>query len=79
MVSPYLEQPLRSEAEARAMTTNLAPCPFCGGPPAIEPWHGGSPDKHVVHCQSDTCNVNPMVTGENEQEAVDRWNARPAP
>lgn len=59
--------------------SKLKPCPFCGDRPAIEPWHGGGHDKRMVSCMSDACYVNPAVTGENEQEAANHWNARPAP
>lgn len=52
------------------------PCPFCGTEPVVEPWHGGAPTKRFVHCDSDSCHVNPGVTGETELEAVERWNQR---
>ena len=54
------------------------PCPFCGRTPIVEPWHGGRPDKHVVHCDfEDRCKANPMVVGETKPEAIRNWNTRP--
>jgi hypothetical protein len=61
-----------------AQTTALA-CPFCGGAPTIEPWHGGGPQKHAVHCDNVRCWVQPMVTGPRLSSAVERWNVRGAP
>jgi hypothetical protein len=56
------------------------PCPFCGSSEIdIEPWHGGGPDKHMVSCAHEDCEVQPGVTGETKQEAIDTWNARPSP
>lgn len=52
------------------------PCPFCGMQPGIQPWHGGGPEKHLVACEHDNCDVQPSVSGETAQEAMDRWNRR---
>ncbi len=54
-------------------------CPFCGGAPTVEEWHGGNPGKTMVSCASTDCYVNPMVTGENEHEALARWEKRAEP
>lgn len=57
----------------------MLPCPFCGGPAEMEPWHGGGPDKQLVSCAgfADTCNVGPSTTGETPAEAIAAWNTRP--
>ncbi len=55
------------------------PCPFCGSPAEIEYWHGGAPTKRLLSCSNPDCWVDPSVTGETRQEAIDRWNARPTP
>ena len=59
------------------MKLRLRNCPFCGEPPEIEPWHGGTPTKVMISCPMDRyCNVNPQVTGETPQEAAKHWNNR---
>jgi hypothetical protein len=63
---------------ARKRTTHPLPCPFCGGHPKIEPWHGGAKTKRRVSCQSAYCNVSPGVCGETQEEAVSYWNDRDA-
>ena len=57
-------------------TSNLLPCPFCGHPPQVEPWHGGGPRKTIVSCMGDYCRVAPQVTGGNRETAIRRWNTR---
>lgn len=52
------------------------PCPFCGGPATVEPWHGGGPRKRMVSCQSDRCEVAPSVTGSTIGRAVGAWDTR---
>lgn len=51
-------------------------CPFCGGEPKIQYWHGGKLTKRVIACVRIDCDVNPMVTGETKGEALVRWNRR---
>lgn len=55
---------------------DLAICPFCGGSPEIEYWHGGGPNKRMIACRNDDCDVNPGVTGENERAAIAKWERR---
>ena len=43
----------------------------------VEPWHGGGPDKHMVSCVDESCDLSPGVTGETKAEAIERWNNRP--
>ncbi len=50
----------------------LTSCPWCGQTPTIEPWHGGGPDKHLVHCCAD-CFANRSVVAETRAEAIDNW------
>jgi len=71
----------------------LLPCPFCGGKPNIEPWHGGEPTKKMVSCPGVyansvmgrcnnaeiICKVAPIVTGETKKEAIKNWNTRSQP
>jgi len=58
----------------------LKPCPFCGSPAEMEPWHGGGPLKRLVSCSNREgkylCHVGPMVTGETPVQAARRWNMR---
>jgi len=51
-------------------------CPFCGQLPKIEPWHGGGPQKRMVHCVNELCWVSPMVSGASRGTAVANWNTR---
>lgn len=53
------------------------PCPFCGKIPAVQPWHGGGPRKHVVNCDNEECDASPIVPGNTETIAIRRWNKRP--
>jgi hypothetical protein len=57
---------------------DLKSCPWCGASPTIEPWHGGRPTKRLISCgdPDNECDVRPMVTGETEREAIDRWERR---
>lgn len=55
------------------------PCPFCGESPTIEPWHGGGPEKRLIHCENEDCHTSPSVTGETLGSAVSRWNQRVMP
>ena len=55
---------------------DLKGCPFCGASPEIQFWHGGGPNKRLVSCPGDECDVRPAVTGETEREAVERWERR---
>ena len=57
-------------------TPELKSCPFCGGPAEMVPWHGGGPDKQLICCESETCEVGPSVTGETPKEAIALWNGR---
>jgi hypothetical protein len=64
-------------------TPKLKPCPFCGKPPTMEPWHGGAPTKQLVSCSNvegpRLCQVAPGVTGETPRQAAARWNRRAQP
>lgn len=52
------------------------PCPFCGAPAEIEPWHGGGPRKRLVSCSNVQCPVHPQVAGSTEKRALASWNTR---
>lgn len=54
----------------------LMACPFCGGAPTIEPWHGGAKTKRMVSCVAEDCHANPRVTGRTPKIARERWNRR---
>ncbi len=54
----------------------LLPCPFCGGKPGYQPWHGGAPTKILVSCKNEYCTVLPMTTGETKSEGFENWNTR---
>ena len=58
------------------MKTKLKPCPFCGSPAQIEPWHGESPTTVLISCSNEYCKVGPMVCGESEKKAMGYWNKR---
>lgn len=58
---------------------NVLSCPFCGTLPTIQYWHGGSPSKRRLACESTTCAVSPSVTGSNGDRAVAKWNSRAMP
>lgn len=49
-------------------------CPFCGHVATVEKWHGGGPQKTMVHCEG--CYVSPGVTGPTRKTAIKRWNER---
>lgn len=61
----------------RTTKIKMLPCPFCGAAAEIEKWHGGDTGhKRMVSCPNEYCHVAPMVTGEREAVAIDRWNTR---
>lgn len=55
---------------------DLTVCPFCGSSPEIQYWHGGGPNKRMIACAGEDCDVHPMVSGNTEREAVERWERR---
>lgn len=57
----------------------LAGCPFCGEIPEIHRWHGGGPQKTVVNCRRDACEVQPSVCRPTRRKAVAAWNKRQRP
>lgn len=59
-----------------AAPPELLPCPFCGQPPTIEPWHGGPKSKRMISCENVYCDVSPQVTGNTARKAIERWNTR---
>jgi hypothetical protein len=61
---------------ARTIPRGALQCPFCGSDPLMERWHGGGPNKRMVSCDNEECDVAPMVTGESVREAVEKWNTR---
>lgn len=68
-----LSQRLRVPPEIRH---DLAQCPFCGAPPQIEFWHGGEPQKRLISCSGDDCEISPSVTGETLRSAIVKWERR---
>ena len=52
------------------------PCPFCGFPPIILPWHGGTKHKRMIMCRAAPCTVEPSITGNTEKLALENWNTR---
>ena len=56
--------------------SGLLPCPFCGGSPVSQPWHGGGPRKTMVCCENEECHSSPSVTEETPEEASRNWNMR---
>lgn len=38
--------------------------------------NGGGPNKRMISCSNEQCDVSPKVTGENERIAVSRWERR---
>lgn len=59
--------------------SDLKSCPFCGHQPTIERWHGGGPQKRMIHCDHDDCEVHPKVTGHTLVKAMVAWNCRTRP
>jgi hypothetical protein len=57
----------------------LLPCPFCGSPASIEPWHNAK-HGHLVSCSNregdNYCRVGPGVAGDTKAEAIELWNRR---
>jgi Lar family restriction alleviation protein len=52
------------------------PCPFCGGKPTIQHLQLGS--LTWVICYALKCPANPQVEARTRQEAIQKWNDRPA-
>lgn len=67
---------ITQEEVLRATIGYMKVCPFCGGHPVAEPWHGGSPRKIIIQCDNEDCDVLPDVTGESPEDALERWNKR---
>jgi len=55
---------------------DLTQCPFCGASPEIKFWHGGGPQKRMIGCSGDDCDVYPFVTGETLRSAIAKWERR---
>jgi len=61
-------------------TTELLPCPFCGGEAEVCTWYGGGEHNETVYtvmCDNDACEMN-VTTADHltEAEAKAAWNAR---
>jgi Lar family restriction alleviation protein len=59
--------------------TELKPCPFCGGTPALQSWTPDDGDDHAhwIECQS--CKIEQMALFDTPAEAIAAWNRRAAP
>lgn len=70
-----------ADGETILSAEEALPCPFCGYQPTIQPWHGGSPTKHMVACADElyeaiVCPTSPSCSGETRAEAIAKWNTR---
>ena len=52
----------------------LMKCPWCESDPVVQPWHGGGPEKVMISCENDECDVSPSATGETLEGAAKSWN-----
>lgn len=71
-----------------AFAATLPGCPFCGGAPNVEPWHGGRPTRVMISCpgtfansifghgRKKSCRVAPQVVGETPALAKKYWSQR---
>ena len=59
--------------------TEPLPCPFCGAPPVVEPWHGGPATKTMVSCDEQDCHAGMVyVVADTATAAIELWNVREA-
>jgi hypothetical protein len=54
----------------------LAPCPFCGGVPAVRRVPSGTPGALTITCGAEGCPARPLVLGYSLAGAALVWNTR---
>jgi Lar family restriction alleviation protein len=56
------------------MTTELKPCPFCGGEATVD--YMAHWEWYLIKCDNDGCPVACVTDSDSKEEAIERWNSR---